>query len=254
MRYLEVAESIRSLIAAGEYGPGGVLPSEAELGRRFRASRVTVRKALDQLRDEGIVTSRRGSGWFVAADPLRVALGRFTTVEGALEAAGVEARREILDFAFEPASPAVARALALDDGATVLRVLRRNLADAVPFGLVTVWVLGQVGDRVTRHDAQTSTFYELLAGLGVRLGSATQSITAALASEEEAGRLDVRPGTPILLCRRLTHDIGGSPVLYSEHRYPAHRASFEVELPRVAPAGEGPVGLRLASGAAAAAS
>lgn len=245
MRYLEIADALRSRIATGDYGPGGALPSEAELGRQFPASRVTVRKALEELRRDGIVTSRKGSGWFVAVDPLRQAIGRFPTIEAAMEAAGIEPRREVIDYVFEPATPAVADALALGSDDLVLRVLRLNYADDTPFAIVTVWLPVEIGERVSRYDAEAATFYELLARQGVSLGNATQTITAAIAGHDETTWLRVRKGAPILVCRRVTRDADGAPVVFSEHRYPADRTNFEVELPRVAPAGDGPVGLRV---------
>ena len=70
LRYRQVADAIRRRIGAGEY-PSGALETEAELCRAYEVSRITVRKALELLRDEGIVTSRKGSGWRVAVDPLR---------------------------------------------------------------------------------------------------------------------------------------------------------------------------------------
>lgn len=250
MRYLDVADEIRSLIAAGDYGSGGTLPSEAELGRRFPASRVTVRKALEELRREGIVTSRRGSGWYVALDPVRQALGRFTTVEAAIEAAGVQARREVLDYRFEEPPASVGAALGLADREVVLRVERLTYADDLPFGLVTVFVPAALGERIARYDAEEATFYALLTRLGVQLGAAHQTITAAAATDRDVTLLDVRKGSPVVVCQRVTRDIEGSPVLYSEHRYPAHRTRFEVELPRVGSAGDGPVGLRVVNGVA----
>jgi DNA-binding transcriptional MocR family regulator len=85
MRYVELADTLRERIAGGVRG---ALPSEAELGREYGVSRVTVRRALELLRDEGLVSARRGVGWFVAVDPVRQSLGRVTTIEAALEAAG----------------------------------------------------------------------------------------------------------------------------------------------------------------------
>ena len=111
MRYLDLADTLRDRIAGGARG---ALPSEAELGGEYGVSRVTVRRALELLRDEGLVTARQGVGWFVAVDPVRQSLGRVTTVEAALEAAGADAeRRQVLEFAFEPAPPDVAKALGL---------------------------------------------------------------------------------------------------------------------------------------------
>src|SRR6476469_9327439 len=95
-------------IAAGRVG---ALPSEAELGEEHGVSRVTVRRALELLRDEGLVASRRGSGWFVVSDHVRQPLGRVTTIEAALEAAGALPERRVLEFGFEPATAEIAKAL-----------------------------------------------------------------------------------------------------------------------------------------------
>lgn len=256
VRYLHIADAIRDDIAAGRFGAGGSLPSESELGKRFSASRVTVRRALEVLRDDGLVTSRRGSGWFLAVDPVRQSLGRFATVEDALEAAGVESRREVLEFGFEPAPDRVRAELELVAGADVLRVRRRNFARLPsvrkggaahdePFGVVTVWLPRHHGEALSRSDVEASTFYELLTRRGVALGAAVQTITAEAAGPDDVDLLAVPDGIPVLVCHRLTRDLDRRPVLFSEHRYPSHRTEFEVELPRVAPAGEGPVGLRL---------
>ena len=110
MRYLDLAETLRLRIADGV---SGALPSEAALGAEFGVSRVTVRRALELLRGEGLVHSRRGAGWFVAMDPIRQPLGRITTLEGALEAAGAAPSRRVLEFAFEAAPSDVAKTLGL---------------------------------------------------------------------------------------------------------------------------------------------
>ena len=137
MRYLDLADDLRSDIASGRVG---ALPSEAELGEEHGVSRVTVRRALELLRDEGLVASRRGSGWFVVSDPVRQPLGRVTTIEAALEAAGARPERRVLEFGFEHATPEIAKVLGLPADAEVLRVARLNLADGEPFALVTVWL------------------------------------------------------------------------------------------------------------------
>ena len=157
MRYLDLADELRSDIADGATGS---LPSEAELGERHHVSRVTVRRALELLRDNGLVTSRRGAGWFVATDPVRQPLGRVTTIESALEAAGARPERRVLEFGFEPATSDVAKVLDLAADAEVLRVLRLNLADDEPFALVTVWLPASLGKHVSRADVERATFYD----------------------------------------------------------------------------------------------
>jgi GntR family transcriptional regulator len=234
MRYLDVAEQLRVRLAEGEVGAGGALPSEAELGEQFGASRVTVRRALEALRSEGLVTSRRGSGWFVAADPVRQALGRVTTVEAALEAAGARPERRVLEFAFEAATAEVAKALEVPRDADVLRVKRLNLADGEPFALVTVWLPGHLGAEISRAEVEVATFYDLLPLRGVALGRAVQQIGADLATADDARHLQVAKGAPVLTARRITSDIEHHAVLFSLHRYPAERTSVEIELPSLA--------------------
>ena len=66
IRYQQIADELRARLAAGEYAPGRLLPSEAELSSEFDASRVTVRRALELLRESGLVDARQGFGWFGA--------------------------------------------------------------------------------------------------------------------------------------------------------------------------------------------
>ncbi|MGZ6993667.1 MAG: GntR family transcriptional regulator [Acidimicrobiia bacterium] len=228
MRYLTLADALRDRIAAGAVG---ALDSEAELGREYGVSRVTVRRALEVLRDEGLVSARQGVGWFVAVDPVRQSLGRVTTVEAALEAAGAHPTRRVLEFAFETASPGIAKTLDLPADGEVLRVTRLNLADDRPFAVVTVWVPARLGARLSRADVERSTFYDLLPLQGVEPGRVVQTITAIEAERPIAEQLGVPAGSPLLACRRVTYDRHGDAVIVAEHRYAAHLTALEVEFP-----------------------
>jgi GntR family transcriptional regulator len=237
-RYQQIADEVRERVGAGELGPGRLLPSEAELSLTYHASRVTVRRALEVLREEGLVDSRQGFGWFVAADPLRQSLGRLGTIESQLAAEGVRSERRILDFRFVAAPAHVCMVL---DSETVLRVRRLNLADDEPFALVTVWCPERYGAELSRADVERSPFYELL---GIELGGAVQTIGAAVASARDAELLAVPVGSPVLRCERVTSSITGEVVLVSEHTFPAHLTEFVVDLPH-AEASIAPSGFRL---------
>ncbi len=238
MRYQEIAEELRRQIGAGELAPGRLLPSEADLSAAYGASRITVRKALDLLRDDGLLESRQGFGWFVPADPLRQSLGRLGTIEAQLAERGIESTRQILDFGFVVAPAAVRKALGVR---RVLEVRRLNLADGEPFARVTVWCPESLGKRLSLADVERQPFYELL---DEQLGGATQTIGAGVASKADAALLGIPAGAPVLMCRRTTCDRSGAPVLLSEHVFPGHRTEFVVDLPR-ADRSIAPVGLRL---------
>ena len=237
-RYQAIADDVRRRLESGDLGASRLLPSEAELSEAYAASRVTVRRALEVLREEGLVDSRQGFGWFVATDPLRQSLGRLGTIERQLADEGVVSERRVLDFRFVTAPSRARQVLDCD---TVLRVRRLNLADGEPFALVTVWCPEEYGAELSRADVERSPFYELL---GVPLGGATQTIGAGAAGDSDAKLLQVPEGAPVLRCERITRSVDGHPVLLSEHVFPAHLTVFEVDLPH-AEASMAPTGLRL---------
>ncbi len=229
VRYRTIADELRSRIDSGELAAGALLPSESELSAAYGVSRVTVRKALELLRDEELIDSRQGFGWFVATAPVRQSLGRLGTIEDQLGELGVGSERRVVGFGFVAAPPRVREVLGVD---AVLEVRRVNRADGQPFARVTVWCPEELGAKLSRADVEASPFYELV---GVSIGGATQTIGAAAAGPEDAELLAVPVGSPVLRCERVTRDLDGRPILYSEHVFPGHLTEFVVDLPRVAP-------------------
>jgi GntR family transcriptional regulator len=239
LRYLTIADDLRRQVGTGSSPAGRILPSEAELSRAYGASRVTVRKALEQLRGEGLVDSRQGYGWFIVGHPVRQTLARLGTIEEQLAASGIEAERRVLEFGFTAATGRPRAVLGCD---TVLRVRRLNLAEGAPFARVTVWVPEHLGAGLSRNDVAASSFYELLpVRLAVELGGAVQTIGASAADADDARLLDVPVGSPLLRCERVTSTVAGEPVILAEHVFAALRTEFVVELsagdPSIAPSG-----------------
>jgi GntR family transcriptional regulator len=238
VRYRAIADELRARVSAGEFGAGRLLPSESELSASFGVSRVTVRKALELLRDEGLIDARQGFGWFVSTDPVRQPLARLGTIEEQLADLGRSSERKVVGFRFVAAPPRVRQVLGTP---SVLEVRRLNLADGEPFARVTVWCREDLGVGLSRAEVERSPFYELV---DVPIGSATQTIGAVAAGPEDAELLAVPVGSPMLRCERVTRDGDDRPMLVSEFLFPAHRTEFVVDLPRVEPS-IGPSGLRL---------
>jgi GntR family transcriptional regulator len=238
LRYREIADAIRESIAHGDYAAGSMLPSEAEFSTQFGASRVTVRRALELLREQSMVASQRGLGWFVAVEPVPQGLGHLTTIEAQLAERGIVPVRRVVDFAFTRAEGRVADVLGVDQ---VLRVRRLNLADGAPFAVVTTWCPAHLAADVSRADVERATFGELLE---VRLVRARQTISAAASDAAEAELLAIPTGSPVLRCLRTTYSADGVAVLVAEHVFAPHRTEFVVELPEVDQS-IAPTGLRL---------
>ncbi len=238
IRYQVIADDLRRRLRESEFDATRVLPSESELSAHYGASRVTIRRALEVLRGDGLLESRQGFGWTVAGEPLQQDLSHLDTIDAQLSAAGLRSARRILSFGFVPAPPRVREVLG---DRTVLEVRRLSLADGQPFARVTVWCREALGSALSRDDVERSSFLEQLP---VALGGASQTIGAALIDEADAALLGVPADSPALVVERVTRSDEGRPVLVSEHVFPAHRTRFDVEL--AVDDGElDPAGLRL---------
>jgi GntR family transcriptional regulator len=242
-----VAADLRERIALGDVGLSGALESEAALGERHGVSRVTVRRALELLRAEGLVESRRGAGWFVSGASFHqaLALGTFRHAASAVAEAGLRAERRVADFGFRPAPDRVATSLRLDATADVLHSRSLRSVGDVPLDIAHEWVPADLGATISRSDAQDPGIWSTLQRQGVRIDAVRQTVTGAVATDGDADLLGVPPGTALLLVRRIAQDTSGRPIALADHRYLASRFSLEVEFRGWSTAGStDPPGLR----------
>lgn len=238
--YQRIADDLRARITDGRLRRGEVLPTEAELSAQYGTSRLTVRRALGILRDERLLQSRRGFGWFVNTLPLQHTLGQLGTIEQQVEMMGRIPRRQIRHFGFEPASEAVAQALRVDE---VLLIDRLNTADDEVLAHSCSWVPAPLAASLSLDAVSRTSLYELLP---VEIGGARQRISAIAASEEDASLLGTPVGAPCLRSERIVHSVDGSPAVYAVAVFAAHRTEFLVDLPRER---EGSVSMQLVDGA-----
>lgn len=228
-RFRQIADEVRERIALGEFGDSGALDSEAELGRRYQASRTTVRKALDVLRAAGLVESRVGSGHFVTGGAVhqQLALGTFRHAGSAI--AGRDVRRRVVTFGWSAPPPAIAATLRVQATADALCARTVRTVDGAPLDAATEWIPGATAARLSRADLAEPGAWHALQRQGVTIATVTQTITAGLATDSDADLLDVAPGSALLLIRRLALDPDDTPVALADHRYLASRFSLEVE-------------------------
>lgn len=218
-----------------------MLPSEAVLSKYYEASRITIRKALEVLRQEGYVESRQGFGWLVVSSPLRQSLGKFSTIEDQLAEVGVRPQRKVLDS--QVCRPTKEIAALLGDR-ELLRVRRINLADDLPFARVTVWLPMEYAKAFSLEDYERHSFYELLTSRKVidhPISRASQIISSIAISETDGMLLGVPTGSPALRCLRVTYDSVERALLYSEYIFPGHKTEFVTvltgQISSIAPSG-----------------
>lgn len=241
-RSQRLAAELRERITLGDYGPAGALESEAELGRRYEVSRVTVRRALEQLRDEGLLASRKGAGWYVVSFAQPLALGTFQHARSAVVEAGVDLTRSVVEYGYRTAPTSVALTLGLASSAEVLRVQSLRRTGDAPLDVVTEWVPLDLAAPVSRADAEHPGTWEALRRNGNEIALVRQSITATAAGDVGA-LLGVTASTPVLLVRRIALN-AERPIALSEHHYLGHRFRLEVEFrgwPGAEPPGVAPI-------------
>jgi GntR family transcriptional regulator len=230
-RFATIAHDLRERIALGEFGEVGAVDSESQLCARYAVSRPTVRRALEVLRDEGLVEARHGAGWFVTGSAFhqRLAIGSFRHAASAVAEAGKTIDRRVVDFGYRPASLSLARSLGIDEGAEVLSARSLRTVDGEGLDVVREWVPAGLAGPVSRDAATRPGIWETLTRHGHRIATVRQVVTAGLASEADAGLLEVAPGDALLLVRRFATDPTGRILALSDHRYLAQRFALEVE-------------------------
>jgi len=193
LKHVQVREYVRSLVSGA--APGSPAPSERELVHRFGVARMTVRQAMDALVVEGLLERIPGRGTFVAR-PRRIA-SRLTSFTEEMQRRGMLAESQTLLARREQAGPGVARALNLTEGDAVIHWRRLRRADSVPMCIEDAY-LNEILIPGFLQSGMPTSLYEALDARGLRPTWAEDSITADIASEEEAAMLETEPGAAVL--------------------------------------------------------
>jgi GntR family transcriptional regulator len=228
--WFQVATHFEQSIAAGVLPQGTLLDNEIVLAGQLGISRPTMRRAMEQLVDQGLIVRRRGIGTRVVQPKVRRPL-ELTSLHDDLASTGQQPSTTVLSFETVGADAEVACRLRLAEGDPVVRVERLRLARQQPIARMTNWL---PADIVTfEEDALGTTgLYDLLRRTGVHLHSATQTVGARSATAAEARELGERRGAALLTMERETLDDHGTVVEFASHLYAASRYSFEINLVR----------------------
>ncbi|MCX5234368.1 GntR family transcriptional regulator [Streptomyces prunicolor] len=223
-KYQRIAAQLRAAVEAGEYGPGERLPGENDLMAEHGVARMTARQALGVLQTEGIAEARKGAGVFVRDfKPIRrrglERLAHARWGEGrsiwATDAGDRELVVDSVEVGEEDAPAAIAGVLGLsDEGARVCVRRRRYVLDGKPVLLATSYLSAElvVGTRIAQPDTGPGGMYARLEELGRRPVRFREEIRSRMPSADEADRLALSSGVPVVLVVRTAFDAAGVPV------------------------------------------
>ncbi len=243
-RHEQISDWLRQQIQEGGFAPDAQIPSESRLTERFDVSRITVRRALQTLENEGLIYRRQGLGSFVKDNRVRQGLVRLTDFVEDMAQAGLEASSHVLHFAPEAASPEVAKALEVDEGQRVMRLDRLRLAGGEPIAFDQTWLPVFYAGLLEGHDLEHDTIYRILErDYDVPVERGRYRIEAVNAGAEAARLLEVARGRALLLIERISLTHGDRRVYFQRRYYRSDRVAYELELAR-APGAREPVALQ----------
>ncbi|HEU0041221.1 MAG TPA: GntR family transcriptional regulator [Jiangellaceae bacterium] len=227
-KYHSIRGEILDLVAEMEVGDA--LPPERTLAPRFEVSRMTLRRAVEELVREGRLVRRQGAGTFVAGPKIAQGLA-VTSFSDDMRQRGCVPSSRTLHVDEILAGAQLGRRLEISPGERVVRIVRLRLADDAPMAVETLHVPSSVAPGLDGQALADSSFYELLhSRYGVVLAGGVQTIEATVTDETESEILEVPLHSPAFLFERVSRAREGHVVEFVRSVYRGDRYQFRVEL------------------------
>jgi GntR family transcriptional regulator len=230
-RYVWLANIIRDAVKSGAFREHEALPSERDLAEKYNVSRDTVRKAVRLMRERGVVYSDHGRGNFVSPAIVRGMTRFIDSFSEDTGKRGSVAGQTLLDVAPTGASLALSGLLNVPAGHPLMRVKRIRLIDDAPVGLHDAYFVLPRDAVLTRAQIERAgSLYKLLKErFAFTPAEAVENLSATAAEAEDAALLGIKPGSPLLVCERITLSDRREPIEYCVMKYvPGYRYSTRI--------------------------
>ena len=235
--YFQIKQTIRGWIVNRQYNPGEKIPSETELMVQFKVSRMTVRQAISQLVQEGLLISRRGEGTFVSTDE-RLINSFNAELRGFLDnifARNLNLETRSATVTLMAAPKLIKQKLELNnDECNVIQIKRNRFLHGKNFNFAINYIPVDIGERIVESELYKKPLSQILVGdLGVSFAESVQTIEASFADQEVAEALAVASGSPILFIERIVFNREHKPVDLFQSSYPGDRCKLVVHFKNV---------------------
>ncbi|EPI00891.1 MULTISPECIES: GntR family transcriptional regulator [unclassified Enterococcus] len=227
--YIQIHDQLKNEIEKGVWKIGDRLPSERELAAKFNVSRMTLRQAIKNLADEGILERKIGSGTYVASEKVQEKMSGTTSFTEIMKSQNrIPSSKTVSYFLTSPSSSEMEK-LSLDKDETILRMERIRYADNVPICFEVASIPQKLIEGYSKAEITDSFYHTLEQKGGKKIGHANQTISAMLASEQIAEYLEIKRGEAVLRLRQVSYFDDGIPFEYVRTQYVGNRFEFYLE-------------------------
>lgn len=224
--YHQVAAQLRAAVHDGRVPRGSFLDNEIALAQQWHLSRPTVRRAIQDLVDAGLLVRRRGVGTQVVDDQVRRRFA-LSSLWDDLAAEGLEPTTAVIELSRVAADDECADALHVQPGDDVVQMVRVRAAGGQPLAVLRNWLIPEVASDLTVAHLTSRGLYDLLRERGVRPHLAFQRHGAKSADAWEAQQLGIEVGDPLVTMHRIMQDVTGRRVELTRTVYHAEHYTVE---------------------------
>jgi GntR family transcriptional regulator len=215
--YDQIEQNLRELILDGQLGPGELMPSEWELAEIYGVSRLTVRRALDNLARQNWLNRRHGVGTFIGKPAVAAIAPSKLSFSEQMRTIGRTPSSRLVSNQVVPASARIASRLRLREGDPLVEITRLRLADGIPLLLETAYLSkARYPDLEGETCLEAESLYDYLSQrYQVNVALVDETIKPVLLTESEAAHLEAEPGAPSIFSEIVAYTADGQPVEYS---------------------------------------
>ncbi|MCX8130978.1 MAG: GntR family transcriptional regulator [Clostridia bacterium] len=230
--YLQIRDVLVEQIESGKLSPGDALPGERTMAEMFDVSRVTIRKCIGNMVEEGYLIRSRGKETIVASRKVSHRLGTLLGVVEELSEANKTIKVKVLYKGYEKITTDIRNHLNTEDNAQVYAFSRLIFCDDKPLVVNYSHVLQDIGKLVESLDLESDRVFQHLENCGYNVSYAEQMISAGICNKKEAELLNYKVGQPVIVIKRTTFLENGYPILYEKSTYRGEEYQYSIKLLR----------------------
>lgn len=227
--YHQIREIIRAEIERGTYKPNEQIPTEQELVEKYNASRITIRRAINDLVEEGLLVKKQGKGTFVAMPKIKREIIAVNSFSHRMREAGLVPGSRVLSMRITNSTPTIQKYLELGPEDQVIEIERLRLADNEPVMIEKTYLPYKEFPKVMEADISIGSLYKFLEEeYGVVPAKSKRSLEIVLSNKYEADLLHIRVGQPLFLLRAIVKSQDDKPIEYVKTLIRGDRLKFEI--------------------------